>query len=163
MLEAPFPRIRTSQIHTNPIKSVNRLNVVNVVTFSCICVDWGWLLGRDALGILCDIYRNILPFLLGSILKAATSNCPPPSPYLTHSGAREVPGWKEYVCTPSKVNFLTSDRAATRIFHHSLLLKQGFSLMYHNLLSGWEAFGSQACRPKYGDYSAAMMFHSLLF
>ena len=41
MLEAPSPRIRTSRIHTNPINSVNRLNVVNVVTFSCICVDWG--------------------------------------------------------------------------------------------------------------------------
>ena len=44
---APFPRIQTSRIHTNPMKSVNKLNVVNVVTFSCILV-WigdGWLLG----------------------------------------------------------------------------------------------------------------------
>ena len=44
MLEAPFPRIRTSRIHMN----VNRLNVVNVIAFSCIYVDWEWLLRRDA-------------------------------------------------------------------------------------------------------------------
>ena len=94
---APFPRIQTSRIHTNPMKGVNRLNVVNVVTFSCILV-WigdGWLLGREAWSIFCHwslptpfvsfSFRNlaIVAFTLSSanvINRLLECNQMPPSP-----------------------------------------------------------------------------------
>ena len=86
MLEAPSPRIRTSRIHTNPIKSVNRLKVVNVVTFSCICVDWGMASWKGRLEHILPHGETFCLFFWEAFLKAATSNGPPPPPYLTHSG-----------------------------------------------------------------------------